>query len=140
MQKVSISFVTYVHQSAQNNLAPTGWIFTKFYIWVFLKNLSWKLKVSVISDKNNGYFTRSAIYIFDHISLNSSLNKECFWQQLYRKSIHTFHVQELVFKNCAIHEIIWKYIVEPERPQMTIWGIHISHWISKARNPHFWSM
>jgi len=24
-------------------------------------------------------------------------------------------------KNCAIYEMMWKNMVEPERPQMTVW-------------------
>jgi len=30
------------------------------------------IKVSLESDKNNGYFTCRPIHVFDHISLNSS--------------------------------------------------------------------
>jgi len=29
-------------------------------------------------------------------------------------------------KNCAISEIIWKNIVEMDRPQMTMWCMHIA--------------
>jgi len=40
----TISFVTSlctsVHPSAWNNSAPTGHIFMRFYVWVFLQNLS----------------------------------------------------------------------------------------------------
>ena len=38
----------------------------------FFQSLSRKLKVSLNSDKNNGYFTRRHFYIYDNISLNSS--------------------------------------------------------------------
>jgi hypothetical protein len=38
------------------NSAPTGRIFMKFDIWVFLENLSRKIQVSLKSDKNNWYF------------------------------------------------------------------------------------
>ena len=42
----------------------------------------------------------------------------------------------LFFYNRAICEIMWENtrIVEPERPQMTIWCIHISRWVPKATN------
>jgi len=33
---------------------------------------------------------------------------------------NTFHVQYLFFENRAAYEAIWKNIVQPERPQMTI--------------------
>jgi hypothetical protein len=78
-----------------------------------------KIQVSLISDKNNGYFTWRPIYIFYHILLNSSLNEKYFRQLLQRKSKHTFYVQELVFQNHAIYEIMWKNIVKPGRPKMT---------------------
>jgi len=34
-----------VSLSSWNNSVSTGWIFMKFYIWVFVKNLPWKCKV-----------------------------------------------------------------------------------------------
>jgi hypothetical protein len=40
------------------------------------------------------------------------------------------------FRNCAVCEIIWKYIVEPGMPQKTIRRVLISCWISKATNAH----
>jgi len=38
-----------------------------------------------------------------------------------------------VFFNRAIYEIVWKNIVEPGRPQMTIWRVRIAYWIPKIR-------
>ena len=40
------------------------------------------------------------------------------------------------FENRAVYEIMWKNIVEPDRPQMTIWRMRIACWISKATNTH----
>jgi hypothetical protein len=34
------------------------------------------------------------------------------------------------------YEIIWKNMVEPDRPQMTIWSRRIACWIPKATNEH----
>jgi len=31
---------------------------------------------------------------------------------------------------------MWKHIVEPGRPQMTIWGMRITCWKTKAINTH----
>jgi len=56
-------------------LGPTERIFIKFYIWVLFDNLSRKFKNSLKSAKDNGYFTWRPIYIFDHVSLNASENK-----------------------------------------------------------------
>jgi len=35
-------------------------------------------------------------------------------------------------ENRAVYEIIWKYIVEPDRPQMTTWHMRIACWITLA--------
>jgi hypothetical protein len=39
-------------------------------------------------------------------------------------------------KNLAIYELMWKNIVEPDRPQITIWHICIAYWVPKATNTH----
>jgi len=39
-------------------------------------------------------------------------------------------------ENRAIHEIMRKNIVEPDRPQMTIWRIRFASWILKDTNTH----
>jgi hypothetical protein len=38
-------------------------------------------------------------------------------------------------ENRAVYEIMWKIMVEPNRPQMT-WRMHIACWIPKATNTH----
>jgi len=35
-------------------------------------------------------------------------------------------------ENHAVYEIILKYIVEPDRPQMAKWAMRFACWISKA--------
>jgi hypothetical protein len=39
------------------------------------------------------------------------------------------------FENRVLHEIMWKIIVEPDRPQMTL-SIRIACWILKNKNTH----
>ena len=39
-------------------------------------------------------------------------------------------------ENCAFCEIACKYIVQPDRPGMTIWCMHISRWVQKVANTH----
>jgi hypothetical protein len=31
-----------------------------------------------------------------------------------------------------VYEITWKCFVEPDRPQMTVWLMHIACWVTKA--------
>jgi hypothetical protein len=40
------------------------------------------------------------------------------------------------FLNLAAYEIMLKNIVEPDRPQMTIWRTRFACWITKATNTH----
>jgi len=40
----------------------------------------------------------------------------------------------LSFENRAVYEIIWKHIVEADRPQMTVWRMRIAYCITKATN------
>ena len=40
------------------------------------------------------------------------------------------------FENRDIYEMMWKNIVEPDRPQMTIWHLRIACRIPKATNIH----
>jgi hypothetical protein len=43
-----------------------------------------------------------------------------FQTNVSRENQDTFYVQKYFSENRAIYEIMWKDIVEPERPQMTI--------------------
>ena len=36
----------------------------------------------------------------------------------------------------AVYEIMWKNIIESDRPQMAIWLVRIANWIPKATNTH----
>jgi hypothetical protein len=40
------------------------------------------------------------------------------------------------FENRAVYEIMWKRILEPDRPQMKIWSMRITCWITKATDTH----
>jgi len=39
-------------------------------------------------------------------------------------------------KNHTFYEIMWRNNVESDRPQMTIWCMHIASWITKGVNTH----
>ena len=132
LRKAASSFVISVCSSVYphgTTLAPTGRIFVKCFC-ISLKFIE-KIKFSLKSDKNNGYFTRRLIYIYDHISLTSSQNEKCFRQNLQRKSKHIMH-DHFFF----VYEIMWKNIAQSDRPQMTIQRMRIACWIPKATNTH----
>ena len=44
------------------------------------------------------------------------------------------------FENLVAYEKIWKNIVQPDRPQVTIWRMRIACWIPKATNTHTLSL
>jgi len=47
-----------------------------------------------------------------------------------------FSYSIMFFENCTFYKIMWKIIVEPDRPQMTIWRMRIACWITKATDTH----
>ena len=51
-----------------------------------------------------------------------------------QKNIKTYFMFNNVSFNRAVYEIMWKYIVEPHRPQVTIWRMLMACWIPKATN------
>ena len=73
LRKAAISFVTSVLPLVRMDQLGSHW--TDFHrIWyssIFRKYVE-IIQDSLTSDKNNGYFTWRSIYIFDHISLNTS--------------------------------------------------------------------
>ena len=55
------------------------------------------------------------------------------------KSRRENHNTQFMFNNFfirALYEIMWKNIVEPDRPQTTVWCMCIACWIPKATNTH----
>jgi hypothetical protein len=99
------------------------------YLSIFRKYVE-KIKVSLKSDKNNGYHTWRPVYIFDHTSLSSS------WNEKYSRQNQNAPFMFNNFFNRAVYEIMWKNIAEPERPQMTIWRMRLTCCITKATDRH----
>jgi len=100
----------------------------------------WRENISLKSDKNNGHFTWGLIYIFiisrSFILIMRSVSENsCTGYQNTFLSSETFF-----FENRTIHEKMWKNIVEPGRPQITVWRLRITCWIPKATNTHTHNM
>jgi len=77
--------------------------------------------------KTSIYFfiiSRSVLLIMRNISNKS-----------YRENQNT-HFMFNNFLNRAVYEITWKNILEPIRPQTTIWRVCFACWIPKATNAH----
>ena len=102
-----------VRPSAWNNSVPSGRTFMIFDIWGFFRKSVEKIH---LSDMNNRYFTWRLMYVNDYASLTSSQYRICFRQKLWRKSGEKFFVQHIFPEN----NVMWKNMVQPGRPQMTI--------------------
>jgi len=55
-----------------------------------------------------------------------------------RENQNTFCVQSFFFsfENRTFYEVKWKNIVQPDRPQMTIWRMRIARRMPKNTNTH----
>jgi len=82
-----------------------------------------KKQVSLKSDKNKSYFTQRPMYSFDNIALLLLCMRSVSHKSCNTKSVHTFRFlfNNFFFSgNHAVQEIMWKTLVKPDRPQMTI--------------------
>ena len=66
-EKLSISLAV----SAWMNLAPFERIFVKFHVPLFFEKLPERIQFSLESEKNNGYFIRRPMHIYDNTLLYS---------------------------------------------------------------------
>jgi len=49
-----------------------------------------------------------------------------------RENLNTqFIFSNFILKNCAIYEMMWKNVVDPDRSQMRIWCMSIACWLPK---------
>jgi hypothetical protein len=47
-----------------------------------------------------------------------------------------FTFNNFFFLKCAVNEIMWKNIVQPDRPKTTIWRMRFTCWMTKTTNTH----
>jgi hypothetical protein len=65
-----------------------------------------------------------------------SLQWENFFRQTCRENQNTcFMSNNFFFKSCCLWNNV-ENIVEPERPYMTIWRMHMACWVPKATHTH----
>ena len=105
--------------SAWNNSAPTGRIFMKSDVWVFLENLSREFKFNWNMTRIMGTFSQDlctfiAVSCWVIFRVRNLSGKNC----TENKNTH------LTFKsfseNCVVYEIMWKNMVEPDRRHVTM--------------------
>jgi hypothetical protein len=71
-----------------------------------------------------------------YISPYSSYNERCFRQEVKTKPKHKIYVRLHFPKSRAVNEVIWKYVVQPELPQMIIRRKRIACQITKSTDRH----
>jgi len=79
--------------------------------------------VSLKAGKNDGYCTYKPTYMYDHISLNSSWNENITDKPCEENQNTHFTFNDIsFFENRAAYEIMWKNMLQPDRPQMAIYS------------------
>ena len=121
-----------VHVSAWNNLVPIWHIFMKLDIYIFFYYLLRKYTFHSNLTRKIGTLHKDLctfMIIFHSILpwMRNSSDKSCTENQ-------NTHFWSTIFfsKNCAVYVIIWKNMVEPDRPQMTIQHTHIARWLREC--------
>ena len=95
-----------------------------------------KIQVSLKPEKNNGTL-HEAKYTFLIIFRSVLLRMKNVSDESCREIRSTHFVFSNFLKTKrAFYEIMWINIVEPGRPQMAVWHMHIARWIPKSTNTH----
>jgi hypothetical protein len=47
-----------------------------------------------------------------------------------------FMISDYFLENRAVCEIMWKYMIQPERPKMTVGCMRFACWTTKATDPN----
>ena len=64
------------------------------------------------------------------------LRNERYFRQSFRGNQNTHFLLNNFFfpENSVVYEIMWKNILEPDRPQMATWHMFFACWILEATN------
>jgi len=106
-------------------------------IWCLLifSKLSWEnSSVVYMWQEYRALYMNTKEHLWSHLA-------QCFlqWEMPQTnavENIKTYILCIIAFLNHARCEIMWKNMVESDRPQMTIWRMRIACWIHKATNTH----
>ena len=136
LRKATISFFMSVRLSVCNTSAPTGRIFLKFVISLFIEKLSRKSKflqhlTRVTGTLHEDYRIFLIISRPVLLRMRNVPDKSCTENQNTLCAFSNF-----LLENRSFNEIMWKNMVEPYRPKMTIRRMRIACWIPKATDTH----
>jgi hypothetical protein len=100
----------------------------------FFEKYIQKVTVPVQSNKNSGTSRADRQYNFDTARSFSSV-PQLSHKALYREQKHTLCSAVFSFYR-AVYKIMWRNVMELDRPQMAIWRMRIASWVPKAINAH----
>ena len=109
-----------VRPSAMNTLPSTVRIVVDLGIGGFLEKSTEKIEVPLKFEKNNLYCT------VHEVQRTATINSFSFLVRMRNISdkivaeIKTQILCSIFFFNCAVYEIMWKNMVQPERPQVVM--------------------
>jgi hypothetical protein len=118
---VCLSVCPSVLQSAWNNLVPNGGFPWKFIFEFFFRKSVKKALFIIIGEELLVLYTRTATHIY-YISLNTSYTRNVSGTSC-KENQNTHFVFNIIFffyKNRALCNIMWKTMLQPDRPQKTI--------------------
>jgi hypothetical protein len=75
------------------------------------------------------------MYIYDNWSLNFSWNENTS-EKMQRNSKHAFYIYIYIYRKLCRYEIMWKNIINPDRPYLAIWRMYIACLITKTTDTH----
>ena len=107
----------------------------KFDILVFSENISRKFKFDYNRTRIKGTLNDSQ-YTFLIVPLSVLLRMKNVADKVVEKFETPVLYSVTFFFNPTVCEIMWKNFVERGWPQMTIWRMRISCWITTATNTH----
>jgi hypothetical protein len=101
--------------SVCHNSAPTGCIFMKFEIWVFMKicqenSMCIKIWQAILGTLHEDIRTFVAISQWILLKIKNILDTSCGENQ------NSFHIEKCFTRNHAMYKIMWKNRVQPDRP------------------------
>ena len=103
-----------------------------WHLSIFSKPVE-KIQCWLKYDKNKGYFTRTAIHIFDRISGTLPTIRNVSDKTVQKIKTHMLGWITFFFEYHAVYEIMWKNVVEPVRSRTPIWYKRIECWTPRLQ-------
>jgi hypothetical protein len=105
-----------------------------WYLRIFSKNLSRNFKLHYNVTRVTVLHMKTGIHLWSYLGF-FFLEREMFQTKvLVKHKTQVLSSLTFFFENFNVYGIIWKNMVQPDRPQLTIWPMRIACSIPKATN------